>query len=171
MTIRDLERQFAYDAWANARLFEVLGQLTPDQFVQPVAGSYGSVRNTLVHVMSAEWGWIERCGGTARGPALKADDYPTVSSLIDRWQQVEGYVRDFLAAQRDSDLDRTVQYALGDGPTHTLHVGDLLQHALTHSVHHRGQVSLLLRLLGHVPGNYDVLIYAMQRGMVQREET
>src|SRR6478609_2465081 len=103
MTIGDLQQRFAYDAWANARLFEVLQQLTPDEFVRPMAGSYGSVRNTLVHVMSAEWGWVERCGGAARGPALKADDYPTVTSLVDRWRQVEGYVSDLLATLCDGD--------------------------------------------------------------------
>ena len=30
-------------------------------------------------------------------------------------------------------------------------------------VHHRGQVALLLRLLGHVPGNFDMLFYYADR--------
>jgi uncharacterized damage-inducible protein DinB len=38
-------------------------------------------------------------------------------------------------------------------------LGDLLHHAAVHAVHHRGQVSLLLRTLGYVPGNFDLLIY------------
>lgn len=38
-------------------------------------------------------------------------------------------------------------------------VGDLLQHAAMHAVHHRGQVALLLRELGHAPGNFDLLLY------------
>jgi uncharacterized damage-inducible protein DinB len=33
-------------------------QLTPEQFTEQVSGSYGSVRNTLVHIMSTEWGWV-----------------------------------------------------------------------------------------------------------------
>ena len=68
----------------------VLRQLTTEQFTQPVAGSYGSVRNTLVHTLSAEWGWLDRCGGRARGAALAASDYPTVASLDERGNKSKG---------------------------------------------------------------------------------
>ena len=52
---------------------EVLSQVTTEQFTQPVAGSYGSIRNTMVHMLSAEWGWLERCGGAARGAHAELD--------------------------------------------------------------------------------------------------
>src|SRR5262249_55861642 len=58
MTVADLQDLFAYEAWAHRKLFAVLAQLTDEQFTRTVGGSYGSVRNTLVHAMSAEWGWI-----------------------------------------------------------------------------------------------------------------
>ena len=63
MTVKDLERLYDYGYWANKKLLAVVAQLTPEQFTQTVAGSYGSVRNTLVHILSAEWGWLDRCGG------------------------------------------------------------------------------------------------------------
>jgi uncharacterized damage-inducible protein DinB len=37
--------------------------------------------------------------------------------------------------------------------------GDLMHHAVIHGVHHRGQVALLLRSLGYVPGSFDILFY------------
>ena len=159
MTAKDLEALFNYAYWANNKLLGAVSQLTTEQFVQPVAGSYGSVRNTLVHAMSAEWGWLDRCGGHPRGPALKAEDYPTVASLVERWREIEGYMRDFLSRLRDDDLDRVVEFAFGGGPTYRMRVGHLLQHAVIHGVHHRGQVSLLLRSLGVAPGNFDYLFY------------
>lgn len=159
MTARDLETLFDYSYWANQMLFEVVSQLTPEQFTQSVAGSYGSVRNTLVHTLSAEWGWLDRCGGTRRGPALKAADFPTVESVRHRWSEVEGYVREFLAALKDEDLDRVVEFAIGDGPKQATRLGDLMHHAMNHGVHHRSQVALLLRLLGYTPGNFDILFY------------
>ena len=159
MTTKDLQTLFDYSYWANKKLFKVLSQLTTEQFTQPVAGSYGSVRNTMVHILSAEWGWLDRCGGPQRGGALVASDYPTTASLIDRWQQVEGFVREFLANLRDEDLDRVVEFSLGDGPKHSMRLGHLMHHAAIHGVHHRGQVALLLRTLGHTPGNFDILFY------------
>lgn len=162
MTVKDLERLYDYGYWANRKLFSVLAQLPPDEFTRSVAGSYGSVRNTLVHIMSAEWGWIDRCGGPARGPALKAEDYPTLDSVVSRWTAVEQHARAFLASLGDADLDRRVEFKSfsGDG-THVMRLGDLLQHGANHAVHHRGQVALLLRVLGHVPGNFDLLFYDM----------
>jgi len=159
MTVRDFETLFDYCYWANRQLWEVVARLTPNEFTKPVAGSYGSVRNTLVHILSAEWGWLDRCGGAARGNALVPTDYPTQKSLIDQWRQVEVHVREFLATLQDEDLERAVEFKLGQGPKHIMPIGELLHHAAIHGVHHRGQVSLLLRSLGHAPGNIDILLY------------
>ena len=158
MTVADLTRRFEYGYWANRKLFAAVGQLTPDEFTRDVAGSYGSVRNTLVHMLSAEWGWIARCGGPERGPALKPVDYPTFDSLIEKWLTIEGYVYEFLESLIDADLHRVIEFDFGRGPM-SGSVGELLEHAANHGVHHRGQVALLLRALGHAPGNVDLLFY------------
>lgn len=160
MTVTDLERLYDYGYWANRRLEPVLARLTPEQFTQNVAGSYGSVRNTLVHIMSAEWGWLDRCGGHQRGPALKPDDYPTLASLLDTWTMVEQYVRAFLASLTDADLQRNIEFKMpGSEQAHVMRLEDLMQHGANHAVHHRGQVALLLRMLGQTPGNFDLLVY------------
>jgi uncharacterized damage-inducible protein DinB len=166
MTIKDLEELYDYGYWANRKLFNVISQLTPEQFTQPVAGSYGSIRNTMVHALSAEWGWLERCGGPERGPRLNPDEYPTLESLIETWSKVETYVRDFLSKLKDEDLARKVEYTNPRGEKRSLLLGELMQHAAAHSIHHRGQVALLLRLLGYEPGFIDMLLYyAEKRGV------
>ena len=159
MRVSDLVRLYDYNYWANKHLFSAISQLTPEQFTQSVAGSYGSIRNTMVHTMSAEWGWLERCGGAKRGDKLNPDNYPTVASLVHAWSRVEANVRTFLAGLTDEDLVREVEFVLGDGPTHHRTVGQLMQHAANHGVHHRGQAALLLRVLGHSPGNFDLLFF------------
>jgi uncharacterized damage-inducible protein DinB len=163
MTVKDLQNLFDYGYWANRKLFDAMSRLTPEQFTQTVDGSHGSVRNTMVHVLSAEWGWLGRCGGPDRGAPLKAEDYPTVASLVERWNQVEGHVRTFLSTLRDEDLARNVEFAIGGSEKRSMPLGELLQHAANHGVHHRGQVSLLLRLLGHNPDNFDILFYHAEK--------
>ena len=163
MTVKDLKSTFDYGYWANEKLLAVVSKLTPEQFTQPVAGSYGSIRNTLVHVLSAEWGWLSRCGGPQRGDALKADDYPTVDSLLAAWSKVEGYMNEFLSKLKDEDLVRIVEFTNPRGEKRSMPLGELMQHAAIHGVHHRGQVALLLRVLGHVPGNFDMLFYFAEK--------
>lgn len=165
MTVQDLTTLYDYSYWANQKFFAVIQQLPPDAFTQHVAGSYGSLRNTLVHMLSTEWGWLSRCGGPARPARLVPSDYPDAASLINAWATVEGYVRTFLTALTDADLSRTVEY-VGTAPR-ALPLGELMHHAANHAVHHRGQVALLLRMLGYTPGNVDLLFYyAEQRGVL-----
>ena len=159
MTAADLRRLYDYGYWANARLLEAVARLTPEQFTQPVAGSYESVRNTRVHVMSAEWGWFDRCGGPPRGPALQAADFPTLESIAETWRRVEAGGRAFLTALTDADVDRVVEFSLPKIEKRSAPLGHLLQHGAVHAVHHRGQIALLLRMLGHSPGNFDLLFY------------
>ncbi len=163
MTVQDLERLFDYGYWANRKLFSVMSQLTAEQFTQPVAFGHGSIRNTMVHVLSAEWGWLGRCGGPERGAALNPVDYPTVTTLIETWNRVEGYVREFLSRLRDEDLGRNVEFAIGGAGKRSMPVGEILQHAANHGVHHRGQVSLLLRMLGFNPEDFDILFHYAEK--------
>ena len=159
MTVKELEVLYDYGYWANKRLFKVISKLTPEQFAEPLAGGYGSIRNTLVHTMSAEWGWLDRCGGPERGARLNPDNYPTLESLVDAWDKVEGYVLDFLSGLKDEDLERDVEFTLGGAEKYSMRLGHLLHHAATHGVHHRAQVALMLRMMGYEPGDLDLLFY------------
>jgi uncharacterized damage-inducible protein DinB len=163
MTIADLEVLYEYGYWANQKLFDVLSMLTAEEFTQTVAGSYGSIRNTMVHILSAEAGWLDRGGGPARGPRLKPDDFPTVKSVVHAWHKVETQVREFLSALKDEDLTRIVEYEVVQGNKRSLPLGEMMEHAAIHGVHHRGQVALLLRLIGHVPGDFDFLLYCGEK--------
>ena len=163
MTVRDLERLFDYSYWANRRLFEVLSDLTPEEFTRTVAGSYGSIRNTLVHVLNAEKLWLERCGGPSRGAYLEPDVFPTVESLVEAWGEVERQFRAFLSGLRDEDLSRHIEVILGGTRHASAPLGEMLLHAALHPIHHRGQVALLIRELGHAPGNFDKILYDLEQ--------
>lgn len=160
MRVSHLRRLYDYNYWANEKLLAVVNTLTPEEFTRSISGSYGSVRNTLVHVLSAEWGWLDRCGGPPRGPRLSPEKYPTPESVIGTWTEVEQSMRAFLMTLTDEDLERGIEFAIGEGPKQMLALGDLLHHAAVHAAHHRGQVALLVRVLGYAPGNFDWLFYA-----------
>ena len=167
MTARDLETLFDYSYWANDRLLRAVAGLPPEEFNKRVAGSYGSVQNTLVHALSTEWGWLDRCGGNLkRGKRLEADDYPTPARLIGEWSRVEEAMRPFLNGLTDGDLARVIEYPGSDGTTRSMALGELMHHTAVHTAHYRAQTALLLRELGHAPGNFDLLFYyAEKRGV------
>ena len=66
--------------------------------------------------------------------------------------------REQLDADLRESLDRIA--SLSFGPTQfAMPVWQLMQHAANHSAHHRGQVALMVRMLGHAPGDFDLLFY------------
>jgi uncharacterized damage-inducible protein DinB len=163
MTVKDLATLYDYGYWADRKLFEVISRIPPEQFIQSVGGAFGSIRNTLVHIMSAEWGWLERCGGPKRGPKLNANDYPTVESVTETWNKIEKYTRKFLSELNDDDIGRNAEYLNDKGEKRAMPLGELMQHAANHGTHHRGQVAMILRLLDHTPGNFDILFYYAEK--------
>jgi uncharacterized damage-inducible protein DinB len=163
MNVQDLQSLYDYDWWANRKLFAVISQLTPEQFAQPFSGDHGSIRKTMVHILSAELGWVMRCAGLERGAPLNPDDYPTPAALVPVMNRVEAQTREFLATLGDEDVGRIVEFSIFNSEKRAMPVGELLQHAANHGAHHRGQVSLLLRLLGYSPDNFDLLFYFAEK--------
>lgn len=166
MTVRDLYTLFDYSYWANERLFRVIEGLPGEAFTRAMPGGHPSVRNTMVHILSAEWGWLGRCGGPERPGRLDPDDFPTVEVLREAWERVDAAMREFLAGLSDAALSQDVVYPGAGGALRRLPLGELLHHAANHAVHHRGQVALLIRQLGYAPGAFDILFYyAEKRGV------
>jgi uncharacterized damage-inducible protein DinB len=51
-TLREL---FAYNYWARDRQLEACAALTQEQFQRPLGNSFSSLRDTLAHLVGAEW--------------------------------------------------------------------------------------------------------------------
>jgi uncharacterized damage-inducible protein DinB len=163
MTVHDLETLFDYGYWANRKLFDVLPTLTPEQLTRTVDDSHGSIRNTLVHMLNVERIWLGRSGGAFPQGIFNPTDFATADSIVAGWATHEAQMREFLSTLRDPDLARVVDFTLGGTTKVSLPLGDLLQQAANHGVHHRGQVSLLLRLAGCNPENFDILLYRIEK--------
>src|ERR1044071_4784163 len=113
-TVEEVRRLFAYHSWATSKLLDVVGTLTPEEWSRDVAGTYGSVRNTLVHTLSAEWGWLDRARGWPRGDKLSPDNYPTPQSLIEQWARVEEKMNEFLSEVSAEQLNGVVEFSIAD---------------------------------------------------------
>ena len=118
----------------------------------------------MVHALSAEWGWLDRCGGPPRGAKLEAADFPTVDSLVSAWAKVEADMREFLFGLKDAQLAREIEFTPGGPEKRSMPMGQLPRHGANHGAHHRGQVALPLRALGRAPGNVDLLMYYSEKG-------
>jgi uncharacterized damage-inducible protein DinB len=66
VTRDDVLLLYEYDRWANNRSLQAVSALTPGQFTRDLGGSFRSVRDTLVHIIGGEWGWLRVLEGAVR---------------------------------------------------------------------------------------------------------
>jgi uncharacterized damage-inducible protein DinB len=155
----DIRALFDYNRWANRRLLHAAAALTPAQFTEDRASSFGSVRDTLAHIYAAEAVWLSRWKGISPPGYAEAAEFPSVAALTERWEQLETARRDFLARLLDTDLEEQVTYTNVQGEPWRYPRGQMMLHIVNHSTYHRGQVVTLLRQHGApVPGT-DLLLF------------
>ena len=163
MTATDIATLIDYHYWARDRLLDAVDALTPEQLNRDLGSSFKSVRETLVHLYSAEWGWYERWQGRSPTAPLPVDQFPDVASIRDAWRAHERLVRDYIASLGDEGLERVISYTLLSGATGLTPVWQMVQHVVNHASYHRGQITTMLRQLGAAPAKSMDLI-AFYRG-------
>ena len=66
MLLVQIQDMHNYNRWANVRILDTAAKLSNEDFIRDLQNSYPSIRDTLAHIMSAEWVWLERCKGARR---------------------------------------------------------------------------------------------------------
>jgi len=159
MNVEDIQKLYEYHRWANARMLAPVTVLNAEQFTRNLSSSFASVRDTLVHMLSAEWIWLERWRGVSPATMLGAQDFPALESIKTRWTEVERGQTAFVAALTAETLPQRVSYLNTKGERWEYLLELMLQHVVNHTTYHRGQIATMLRQLGHPPASTDFLLF------------
>jgi uncharacterized damage-inducible protein DinB len=135
--------------WAEVRagLEALIGQIEPEDLeFRPFEGAY-SVRELLLHVAHEELGEVQ-CGITGSLPKwplkLAAAEHPRVEDVVAALDIVHSGTVAYLETAGDHQLDGVVKTPWGTSAT----LRQLLGHVIEHETHHRGELSLMLGMLG-----------------------
>ena len=154
-TIREL---FAYNYWARDRQLEACAALNEEQFLRPLGNSFSSLRDTLAHLVGAEWIWLERWRGNPTKGLPAAAEFPSLPAVTERWRNVESGVREVLAALNAEKLASPLHYINARGQPFTYPLWRSMLHVVNHQTYHRGQVTMFLRQLGVAAPALDLLV-------------
>jgi uncharacterized damage-inducible protein DinB len=157
MNVEDFRTLYDFNSWANHRTLDACAALTPEQFTRDLGSSFGSVRDTLVHICGAEWIWLERWHGRAPTGIPTPAGFPDFESVRRRWAEVECNLLDYVASLTQEDVQRVIQFKTLNGTPYAQQLGQCLQHVANHSTYHRGQITTLLRQLGAKPVATDLI--------------
>src|SRR5882672_4216377 len=157
MTPSEIRILFRYNAWANARILDQAARLTREQLLASGNASWGSVRDTLVHTLAAQWIHLERWNGRSPRASLPPAEFPDVTAIRSRWDALECETQAFVAGLTQARLDTVVEYTNLKGERWAYPLWQQMIHQVNHSTQHRSEVAMALTRFGCSPGDLDLL--------------
>lgn len=150
---------FAYNAWANRKIFDAAAALSEEQYTRDLKSSHGGIHGTLAHIVWAEQLWLHRWLSRANPAVPQGKDLSGLGAVRARWEEVEAERGTFLRGLTPARLDETraVKPSAGGEYIHTLR--QMLRHTVDHSTYHRGQVVTMLRQVGAVPPSTGLIVF------------
>ena len=161
--VSEINELFEYNRWANQRMIDVVATLSEEQFTRDLKSSFPSVRETLVHILSADWVWLSRWQGTSPTAFPTEWDVATLASITARWAELEQARSEFLDGLTPDALTSELAYRNTKGEPFTNPLGQLLRHVINHSTYHRGQLTTMLRQLGTTPPSTDLIVFIREK--------
>jgi uncharacterized damage-inducible protein DinB len=149
---------FRHNLWANAVMVEDCRDLSADQLATELAGTYGRLDETLVHLARAQGGYLRTLADWQPGPEhrLETDDpFPGVDRIAEHLRFTGERL---IEVARLASEDRVLKGSWSDEPYH-LPEWVLLLHAAHHATEHRQQIATMLTNLGKEPPEPDPVAY------------
>ena len=163
MNKHDIQMLYAYNQWANAKITAAASLLTNEQFLADESYPHGGMRGTLTHILFAEWLWRNRWLGASPTTWILPEEFPTVGSLISRWQSEEAELMNFVDQVSDEQLAAVFQYKTTKGVPQENILWQVMMHVVNHGTQHRSEAAAILTALGHSPGDIDLIVFLRER--------
>jgi uncharacterized damage-inducible protein DinB len=156
MNAESLLSLYTYNAYANELLFQVIQELSDEQLDAQSSPSRGTVRTLLIHMLAAENYFLSACTGRQFG--FDPKNRSTPPSIMQHWLELAEEQQIYLNSVSEGDLAEIIAIAFGK---HTLHLPrwQLLTQAVVHSIHHRGELSIVLSQMGHPLPTLDPILH------------
>lgn len=137
---------YDYGIWANERLFNHMQSLPEGVFLHEVNLGFNSIAEVYGHLAAAEEVWFARIKEESP-PSLAARPFANMEAAHDYLSQLQARHREYLASI--DDMGKVVTYHNTAGQVFQNSVSEILQQVINHGTYHRGNITTMLRHLGH----------------------
>jgi uncharacterized damage-inducible protein DinB len=150
---------FGHHVWATIRVLDACSALDDAHLATTVPGTYGSIIETLRHLVDADVFYLDVLRGEQEPFDKASSDIPTLHAVMEAHDEVW---QGFVAGDLDPGAD-VVEYEDSGYETHAP-LGIRLAQALYHGTDHRSQVCTALTTLGIEPPAIEVWDFAARDG-------
>lgn len=130
---------FRHNRWANLELLEICEGLNEEQLDSTVVGTYGTIRQTLRHIVGAEERYVARLSRKEPGPSLE-ESSPSSRELRER-TMASGEALVSIATAGPEDEGISVNFR---GKPFLIDPRVILIQAINHATEHRSQIMTIL---------------------------
>ena len=126
---------YEYDRWANNSLLQAASSLNSEEFTRDLGGSFRSVRDTLMHTVHSELGWLTCWREPSPSSAFVMDFWAQHNALFNanafadlaavqrKWAEVEGEQVELVNRVTNESLERMLTVG-----TTQISLAHLMQH-------------------------------------------
>ncbi|MGH6893986.1 MAG: DinB family protein, partial [Dongiaceae bacterium] len=131
-----------FNRWCNRRFFEWAAGLTEEERRLDRGAFFGSIHNTLDHVLTVDRLWLDRIDGQANSTTsfkiVQIEDFERLR--IERASEDERIIRMVERAVLDNASERVISYRYMSGQEAESSMHVIFLTLFNHHAHHRGQV-------------------------------
>ena len=147
---------YKHHLWANSRILDVCADLPEETLDASATGTYGSIRDTLVHLFAAEGRYLAAMAGQGeQADALREGNFPGFAILKERGR-ASG--EDLLKLAEGVAGNDTISVDRG-GQHFDIPISIFFAQAINHGTDHRAHICTVLTHQGIEPPNLDVWTY------------
>ena len=149
-----------FNNWADNRVINWLNQITDEQWNKIAISSFGSIRDTAIHIISAKKIWLDFWTNTQNPVYLSLEFKGTRLELINIWETVSAELKSFIENYPIAYYKKEINVKKPNGEMSTMEFRKTFPHMINHSTYHRGQLVTLLRQAGFSNlSNTDLFTY------------
>ncbi len=151
-----------YNQWQNNGLRDIVKSMDEDALRLDRGAFFGSIWNTLNHLLWADQLWMARFDG-GDGPSVDAARHTDVTTDPAQWDQLraatDARILDWAASVETDDLEGDLTWYSGMSQRDLTKPKALcITHFFNHQTHHRGQLHAMLTASGQSPIDTDLAL-------------
>jgi len=151
-----------YNGSVNQSILELVEPLKKEQIMMETKAYYPSIFETLLHNLIGDLTWLKRCLDATKGnkglnnrgvisleeKSLRKELESDYRRFFQYRKQMDDVIIEFVNELDESKLESVIRYKNYKGEEVEKELWKMLLHWFNHQTHHRGQVSVLLDMVG-----------------------
>ncbi len=146
-----------YNVYANNLVLEIAAKMTGEELTRSSSPSHGSVMNLLQHMFGCEYFFAMECMNCAAEPSEERLCSKSIIELKECFSVLNATRGQYLEVVNQYELEEAISVNLGRNVV-ALPRWQFMAQSLIHSMHHRGELSIVMTGLGYPLPTLDPIL-------------